>query len=61
MNNCIEGEILMNVIIFPGALNQERLKSSTMVKKETDNSSSLKLLSQAFKALNTYKVNNFNK
>ncbi|MEK3729684.1 hypothetical protein [Lysinibacillus sp. FSL W8-0953] len=51
----------MNVIIFPGALNQERLKSSTMVKKETDNSSSLKLLSQAFKALNTYKVNNFNK
>ncbi|MFJ5788855.1 hypothetical protein ACIP9G_02105 [Lysinibacillus sp. NPDC093197] len=51
----------MDVIIFPGVVNQERLKNSTIAKKESESVSSSKLLSEAFKALNTYKIKSLDK
>lgn len=41
----------MDVIIFPGVKKSNVFKNNTVVKKETENTSTTKLLSQAFKAL----------
>ncbi|WP_431808789.1 hypothetical protein [Lysinibacillus sphaericus] len=50
----------MNIIIFPGDKKTKGLNLASINTKNTENQSNIKLLSQAFKALNDHKKKIFN-